>query len=372
MTDPTVTQLAPPPDRIDLGIGQPDPALLPASLFRDLTCPPDNLAYGAEIGDGRFLRALARWLEQHYGTAVEPEDLMVTNGSSNALDMICHRFARRGDTVLVEDPTYFLARRQLADHGLEAVAVPMDSGGVDPQQLEALIRHHQPAFFYTVPTFHNPTGVTQNVERRGQVTALARRYDCPVVADEVYQLLHYDRPPPPPLATFDREAPVLSIGSFSKILAPGLRLGWIQASPGLLAKLTSSALLASGGGLNPFAAGLVRPLLENGAADRHLATLRGTYARRRDRLADALRRHLGERARFTRPEGGYFIWCELPAGTDADALLGEARLQGAGYVPGARFSGSPAAAGALRLCFAYYDETALAEAARRLAASLDQ
>ena len=149
------------PGIIDLGLGQPDPALLPQALFNAPRVGGDALAYGKEAGDDGFRYALAEWLSRDYGLEVAADTLMVTNGSSNALDMICTHFARHGDTVLVEDPTYFLALRQFADHGLTPVAVPMDGEGIDLAALEALVERHNPAFLYTVPTFHNPTGITQ-------------------------------------------------------------------------------------------------------------------------------------------------------------------------------------------------------------------
>jgi DNA-binding transcriptional MocR family regulator len=251
-----------------------------------------SLAYGAEMGDGRFRESLADWLSRQYTEPVKPESLMVTNGSSNALDMICARFTRPGDVVLVEDPTYFIARRQFADHGLAIIAAPMDNDGVDIHTLERLVKVHTPAFFYTVPTFHNPTGRTLTAERRAMLTTMAKRLNCVIVADEVYHLLHYGSRPPAPLACLDTEAPVLSIGTFSKILAPGLRLGWIQTNEAMLNRIKQSALLAGGGGLAPFTSALVRPVIDSGRLDEHLGYLKTLYGRRLEVLADGLVRYL--------------------------------------------------------------------------------
>lgn len=359
-------QLTPSADRIDLGIGQPDPALLPADLFKQANIDASALAYGTEAGDERFRYALANWLNQRQSQPASPDTLMVTTGSSNALDMICTRFSHPGDTVLVEDPTYFIARKQLADHGLNAVAVPMDADGVDILELAALIEQHKPAFFYTVPTFHNPTGITQSAERRAQLVALARDTACLVVADEVYQYLYYAGPPPDPLASLNERAPVLSIGSFSKLLAPGLRLGWIQGQPELLTRLTGSALLASGGGLAPVTSSLVRPLLEDGRFDQHLAQLTTVYRQRLATLVQGLEEHLGERLAWTAPVGGFFIWTHWRNGVDTEALLPRAHKAGVGYQPGGKFSDSPDQTSAMRLCFAFYDEAQLTEACLRL------
>jgi DNA-binding transcriptional MocR family regulator len=178
MTQLAITQITPPDGRIRLSIGQPDPGLLPEQLFQQMSADALSLAYGAEMGDGRFRESLADWLSRQYTEPVKPESLMVTNGSSNALDMICARFTRPGDVVLVEDPTYFIARRQFADHGLAIIAAPMDNDGVDIHTLERLVKVHTPAFFYTVPTFHNPTGRTLTAERRAMLTTLRNENDA--------------------------------------------------------------------------------------------------------------------------------------------------------------------------------------------------
>ena len=365
-----ITQLTPPADRIELGIGQPDPALLPGNLFQQCNVDPLNLAYGAEAGDGRFREALAAWLSHHYSTAVPAQSLMVTNGSSNALDMLCTLLSQHNKTVLVEDPTYFIARRRLADHGFTITAVPMDKEGVNLEALERTIQKHRPAFFYSIPTFHNPTGITQTPERRRALVELSKRYDCPVVADEVYQLLHFGPAPPPPLASYDTHAPIYSIGSFSKILAPGLRLGWIQAAAEPLQRLLDSALLASGGGLAPVTSALVRPLLENGQLDTVLGNLRHTYQARHNTLVSELQEQLGDRLEFTQPNGGFFIWAGISDVKDTATFLTTAHKKGVGYLPGNLFSDSPEQAAYLRLCFAFYDEKDLQEAAKRLREAL--
>ncbi|PTY35956.1 hypothetical protein BGP77_01110 [Saccharospirillum sp. MSK14-1] len=362
-----ITQLIAPTDRLDLGIGQPDPAFLSAVLFEPLQADALSLAYGAPAGDGRFRTALGGWLTEHYPVSVAPEHLLITNGSTNALDRICASFARPGDTVLVDDPTYFIARTLLADHELTLIPIPRDAEGPDPLALSALIDQHKPAFCYCIPTFQNPCGYTLSSARRQQLVDVARQSNCLLVADEVYQLLHFDTPPPPPLASFDEQAPVISIGSFSKILAPGLRLGWIQTNPELLDKLTQSAVFNSGGGLNPFTSALVQPLLEDGRLNTHLMQLRQQLKDRCQALVAALHEHLGDAISFTAPQGGYFIWVTLNSPIDSETLLPDAIAAGAGFLPGARFSAQADNRSALRLCFAFYDEERLVEAVRRLA-----
>lgn len=364
------TQLTKPEGIIDLSIGQPDATLLPRSVFDASNIDSLSLAYGAPAGDGRFLEALGAWLSTLCGTPIKAESLLVTNGSSNAIDMICTRFAKAGDTVLVEEPTYFIALKQFADHGLNIVPVQMDEQGLEPEALTRAIEQHRPAFVYSIPSFHNPTGIDQPLPRRQLLVAIARQHQCLLVADEVYPLLDYDKEPRAPLASLDAEAPVLSIGTFSKILAPGLRLGWLQGQPNLLNPLVSSGLITSGGGLGPVTSALVRPLLTQGHLSQHLAELRHSLQRRRDSLVEALKRHCGNHLQFKLPHGGYFLWAHTHPDIDTRKLLPKARAAGVGYLPGEACYTHAKVNNALRLSFAFYDERELALAGERLGSVL--
>lgn len=369
---PVATQRRKSDTCIDLAIGQPDPDLLPVDFFQGLSASHEVLAYGAERGLPALLEALAAWLTQQLGVVVDEATLMATNGSSNALDMMCTQFARPGDVVLVEDPTYFIARRLFQEHGLRVISVPMDNHGVCPAALARQIAEHKPAFFYTVASFHNPSGITTSLSRRQAVIDLARQTNCLVVSDDIYQLLYFDQPPPLPLPCLDTHAPVVSIGSFSKILAPGLRLGWIQANARVLKRLTTSALLDSGGGLNPFTAAMVVPLLKDGRLSAHLEMLRQCYRARSQTLLQTLHESSQVPKVVSEPRGGFFQWLACPGIVLTDKLVGDARALGVGFLPGSRCSDSSEAASAMRLCFAFYDESALRTAAQRLGQWLDR
>ncbi len=374
MNIPYAPQNQIPSGMIDLAIGQPSPWLLPLEVIASACADfgrwgkTDLLAYGFEQGDKGFRSALAAWLNPIYGRPVDPGELLVTNGASLALDLVCTLFARSGDTIFVEEPTYFLARKIFADHQLKPVALPMDADGLITDALEEELRRSRPAFLYTIPTFHNPTSVTLSAARREKLAEVSRRYDLLVVADEVYHPLAYNAPPPPPMAGHCLSADIISLGSFSKILAPGLRLGWLQTSPERIARIVGCGLLDSGGGLNPFTSGVVRSAIELGLLTAHLSRLRETYSERMAAMCAALRTHLSGRIEFIEPEGGVFIWVRLPEGTDAQELLARAKARHVEFVPGRRFSNREGLADFIRLSFAFYDTPELITGVERLAA----
>lgn len=367
------TQLDIPPGMIHLGIGQPDPSLLPLALMRTAAehrLSHDDasfLAYGAESGDGYFRLALARFLTEHYHKPVDADDLFVTAGASQGLDLICTLFTKPGDTIFVEEPSYFLALNIFRDHGLNIIGLPMDEDGLMVEALEENLTQHHPAFLYTIPTFHNPSSITLSAARRERLVQLSQAHNLLIVADEVYHLLAYDTAPPQPLANYTDVGMIFSIGSFSKILAPGLRLGWIQANQALRHRLVKSGLLESGGGLNPFTSKLVQSALELGLQRDHLIHLKTVYGQRMVFLSAALRRHLGSSASFSEPSGGFFIWLRLPEQIDAELFLSEARQHNVGFQPGVRFSSRQSLKNYVRLCFSFYDTPELETAAGRLA-----
>ncbi len=363
-----------PPGRVDLAIGQPSPGLLPVAAMARAAAHCTShpacvlLAYGPEQGDGHFRAALSQFLGKIYAMPVDPAHLLVTNGASQAIDLICTLFSRAGDTIFVEEPTYFLARKIFADHRLNPVALPMDANGLIIDALEEALTHTRPAFLYTIPTYHNPTSVSLSAARREQLVELSRRHDLLVVADEVYHPLSYTSAPPPPLAAACTSAKVISLGSFSKILAPGLRLGWLQAAPGRVERIAQCGLLDSGGGLNPFTSGVVRSAMELGLVDETLDLLKETYSRRLQAMCAALRSRLPAAVQFTEPAGGFFIWLTLTEGVDATALLAEAIAHNVEFMPGPKFSSRQGLKNCLRLSFAYYDTPELLTGVERLSA----
>ena len=369
------------PGIVEYGWGHPDLDLLPAA---DLVHAAEialrrrgrrALAYGAEQGPGRLIEALQGWLARQEGASPPVQQLFITGGASQALDLMCTLFTRPGDILLVESPVYHLALRVFRDHGLELAPVAADENGlridVLAEEIESLrLRGRSPRFLYTVPTFNNPTGMTMPPERRHALVELARQSELLVLEDDVYHALWFDGPPPPSLYTLAPAGLIVRLGSFSKVLAPGLRLGWLSASPDIVQRCVRSGLLDSGGGVSHFAAHVVAEFVELGLLDEQVERLRRAYGRRRDCLMDALDRFLPPTCSWRVPGGGFFVWLCLPDGCDSGGLLPRAEAAGVSYVPGSRFCAGGGGERRARLAFSLVSLQDLQEGARRLASVL--
>jgi DNA-binding transcriptional MocR family regulator len=367
-----------PADRIDLSIGQPGTSLLPLAALAQAAqdCLTRNnpyiLAYGAEQGNGYFRDALAGFLSEQYNFKVDADHLFTTAGISQGLDLICSLLTRPGDIVLVENPTYSLALGIFADHGLNVVGLPMDENGLIIEAIEEKLARQKPVFLYTIPTFQNPAGCSLSSTRRKKLVQLSQKYNFLILADEVYQLLAYASVPPSPMAKFTDAATVISLGSFSKILAPGLRLGWIQTHPDLMNRLTSCGLIYSGGGLNPFTSAIVQSAIELGLQEKQLSHLKEVYLQRKKALNTTLRINLPDSVSFVEPNGGFFTWLQLPQHVDTEKLLPEAHKHDVSFAPGSFFSPQRDLKNYLRLSFAYYAESELKEGAERFATVINR
>ena len=363
---------APERGTINFSVGQPSADLLPLKLLGSAgerffgDAAPFDLNYGQRQGDARFRAALAAFLGTASSVPVDPDSLMLTGGISQALDFVCGRFARAGDVVFVEEPSYPYAFQIFRDHGLEIVGVPVDGAGMDIGRLEHMLAERRPKLVYTIPSFHNPTGQVMDRARRDRLVALSHEHGFIIVADEVYQHLYHGDPPPASFGTLGASGHVLSLGTFSKILAPGLRLGWIHAAPDLMKTMLSSGALVSGGNFNHFTSHVVRKLMESGELAAYVATLRASYAERAQAMDVALRKHLAGVARWQKPGGGYFLWLELPEGADCAGLEAAARAAGTGFLPGSACSTTGGLRHCLRLSFAHYTVPDIHEGIARL------
>lgn len=360
---------------LDLGRGYPTPALLPVREIREAMARLDDergrrmLAYGQSGGPEELRVELARFLSARYGHPVTAEELMLGSGISLSLSMACQVFAPAGATVVCEDPTYFHARNIFRTAGVRVHPVPVDAAGmrVDLLQAELERGHIRPALVYCIPAFHNPTAVNLAPERAERLLALAEAHDFLIVADEPYTLLCFDEQPPACMMSYDRGAGrVLSLGSFTKLLAPGLRAGWIHARPDLLERFSRHGALMSGGGLGPMAFAAVHETIESGFLAANIDHLRAVYGERARVMSERLRAHFGPRA-FHEPRGGYFVWLELPPGCQSEHLLDAARARGMSFLPGPRCAVTHDASRFLRLCFAYLTAPEIERGVERLA-----
>ena len=370
------TQISTPEGFIDLGRGDPQLALLPLQLLHQAAgvqlAQSDNsfLQYGPEQGDGHLRAALAGFLAGNNTTGADPERLFITSGISSALDLLCTILTRTGDTVFVEEPSYFLALSIFADHGLRLISIPTDESGLVIEALEEALKIHHPKFLYVIPAFQNPSGHTLPQERRLRLLSLAREHEFTLLADEVYQHLYYAAEPPRSFGSYREAESVVSLGSFSKILAPGLRLGWLEASPALIRRLVECGLLTSGGGMNPFTSAIVRSVVESGALQDNIGRLRRVYSARVQAMEASLRRHLPG-AEFVTPRGGYFFWVRFP-GRDVVRLREAVRAHQVDYRPGALFSCQNGLKDYVRLSISFYDPDEIDLGVQRLRDALDR
>ncbi len=345
-----------------------DPAL--AEAAGRVLADPAAAQYGTTEG----WPPLRDWVAARLGPdpAASPEDVRVTHGSQQALDLVVRCLVDPGDPVVVEHPTYLGAVQALAAADAAVHAVPVDADGLDTERLAALLAAGlRPRLCYLAPTFQNPSGTVLSADRRAHLGALADRYGFVVVDDDPYRELGFT-PPPDRLRRWVPPHWSVTLGTFSKLLAPGLRVGWIHGPAWLIDPLTrlkqAADLHTSTAGQRLVADLVARP---GWLADR-ATRLRDLYRHRAGVLAAALRREAGDRLAFAEPRGGMFLWARLRgADADAAALLPAAVAEGVAYVPGAAFACADPPRAHLRLCFATLDDAGLAEAAARLGRVLD-
>ena len=361
--------------------GHPDPDLLPVEKIITATERALRargrlaLQYGPEQGYGPLLDVLVGKVERDEGLRITRANIMLCAGAAQGLDTAARLFTRPGDVVLVEAPSYHEAIATLRDHPVELRQVPMDDQGLLvealAERLEALRRAgRRVAFLYTIPTFQNPAGITLTAERREALVALAAERGLLLVEDDVYRDLCYEGQVPPSLFELAGGQGVIRLGSFSKILAPGLRLGWIIAAPEVIQQIVGCGLKGNEGGANPFVAHVVAAFCREGWLEPHIARLVARYRTRRDALLAALEREMPDGVRWTRPAGGFFIWLTLPHPLETEAVLAAAAERGVLFTSGVRFFAEASEGGGrrnLRLPFSFLSEAQTAKGVRILA-----
>jgi 2-aminoadipate transaminase len=355
------------PGVLSLAGGLPSPDTFPVDAVRAAServlrdAPREALQYAASEGYGPLREWVAAHLKTAQGMHVQPSQVLITTGSQQALDLAGKVLIDAGAPVAVEAPTYLGALQAFSPFEPRFVGVEGDDEGPDPQAIRGLAQQAAGCrFMYVLPNFQNPTGRVMPELRRQQVIAAAQAARVPLLEDNPYGDLWYDAPPAPSLASRWPEG-CLYMGSFSKVLAPGLRLGYVVAPPALFPKLLQAKQAAD---LHTpgFNQRLVYEVIRDGFLDRHVPTIRAQYRQQRDAMQVALQMHMPAGTEWTAPSGGMFFWLRLPPGCDALALFQRAVDAGVAYVPGAPFYAQAADARTVRLSFVTLSSADIADA----------
>ena len=355
---------------ISLAAGTPASDLLPAELVRAivddglLNARQSALGYCPVEGLQSLRREIAMYMRRR-GVAVDIRNILILSGSSQGIGLVSRFLLNAGDEVVVEVPTYLGAIQTFRALGARVIGVPTDSEGIRVDLLESILSRRHPRFIYTQPTFQNPTGVVMSPERRRRLLLLARRYQIPIVEDDPYGELYFEGKAPQPLKALDTHDHVLYLSTFSKILAPGLRVAWLVAPETLIERLSLHKQVFD---LNTNALGqwLVSELLQKDLMEGHLQTLRTRYHSKRDTMLQAIQAHWPPHTRVNHPAGGFHLWCRLPGDMRARTLLREADQERVAFVIGEPFHVDGGGHQYIRLSFASPDEERIEEGIRRM------
>jgi DNA-binding transcriptional MocR family regulator len=362
------------PGMISLAGGTPDPSLFPIRALGRLWSrvmaleDPRFLQYGSPQGDYH----LRTWIAGHCGSigiSTRPEDILITSGSQQAIDLVARTFVGPGDYVLVESPTFITALDIFEARGAKLIGVPMDAEGVRVDIAASLVERYQPRLMYTMPTAHNPTGITMSEERRRQLAALARRHNLLILEDDTCSEFAYDGDAPAAIKSFDTRGHVAFVLSYSKTVIPGLRVGCVVGQGALLTRLVESKSLA-----DRFTSPLIQRTLwrylSASQYPRDLASARDTYRRRRDAILRALQASMPPEVTWSHPGAGFNIWIRLPDGTGATDAFEEGLKEGVACAPGDLFLPHVPPPDGLRISFADTSEDVATEGIQRLARAI--
>ncbi|MCB1987887.1 MAG: PLP-dependent aminotransferase family protein [Burkholderiaceae bacterium] len=372
------------PGIISFAGGFPDSALFDVEGIRAASNaaldqePGAALQYGATEGYQPLREQLSQFMASKGARDVVADNLIVTTGSQQALDLLGKTLISPGDKVIVEGPTFLATIQCFRLYGAELISAPIDGHGVKTDELEKLIAEHKPRFVYLIPTFGNPSGATLSLERRKAVLEMAVRHQTLVVEDDPYGDLYFGDAPPPSLLALSAQVPgsrelLVHCGSLSKVLSPGLRVGWMIAPPELLAKATMCKQF-SDAHTSTFAQATAAHYLQAGRMPATLAKVRAVYAERAQAMGEALRKDLGDAIAFVQPQGGLFVWARLTGAggkvQDGNVFAKRAIEQGVAFVPGTPFYCAQPDHATLRLSFATVGVDKIREGVGRLAQAL--
>ncbi|MDN6887483.1 PLP-dependent aminotransferase family protein [Variovorax sp. CAN2819] len=371
------------PGIISFAGGFPDSAMFDVEGLKEasqkaLTEEPGGaLQYGATEGYEPLRTQLSSFMKTK-GVDVDPSGLIVTTGSQQALDLLGKTMISPGDKVIVEGPTFLATIQCFRLYGAQLISAPIDANGVKTDELEKLIAEHKPKFVYLIPTFGNPSGAMLSLERRKKVLELAVKYQTLIVEDDPYGDLYFGEAPPPSIMSLSKDVPgsrelLAHCGSLSKVLSPGLRIGWMIAPAELLAKATMCKQF-SDAHTSTFSQATAAQYLKSGRMPATLAHVREVYGQRAQAMGNALKRELGDAVSFTQPSGGLFFWARLTGANgklaDANELAKRAIEKLVAFVPGAPFFAEKPDVATLRLSFATADVAKIEEGVKRLGQAL--
>ena len=354
--------------------GLPDiPSLPGEQLLRATKAVIDReqkeaLEYGGTFGPLPLRDAIAERSSKIEGIPLTRDNVVIASGSAHAIGMVCETLLDPGDVVMVESPNFPGSMRTIRSFGATQVAIPMDEQGmrcdVLEQELQKLADQGQRAkFIYCIPTHQNPAGCTLQIDRREKLVELARRFNTFVLEDDAYGELWFEQQPPPSIFALSNGDHGIKVSSFSKIIATGLRMGWIMGPPALVSRV---AALRYDMGTSPYLGRIIAEMIRNGDLDRHIVNLRRTYLRKLERVEDALRRYTTDYATYTRPLGGFFLWLALRPGLNSRDVQMAANDRGVIVGQGPQFFADGVATNHIRLAFSYVPMEEIEEGIQRL------
>ena len=367
------------PDIISFSGGYPAPEVFPVKEFKD-ACNvvlenqgPTALQYGASEGYTPLREMIVKYSAQ-FDIQISTDNVLITSGSQQALDLLGEIFINPGDRILVEEPTYLGALQAWNAYGAEYITVPSDENGMITEALESALRYG-PKFIYVLPNFQNPTGTTLTLERRKQLVEIADRYGVPIVEDDPYGQLRFEGEHLPAVEVVDNlmhgnhqehySGNVIYLSTFSKILAPGIRLAWVIAPPEVTQKLVQAK---QGADLHTstFNQMVAYEVARNGFLNQHIQTIQAVYKERRNVMIECLSEHMPQGVTWTKPQGGLFLWVTLPKGSNTTELMKDAIKEKVAFVPGESFYPNGGGENTMRLNFSFSPPDKINEGIARL------
>ena len=365
-----VRMLDPPKDTLSLDYALPAPELFPLDDFRrsvDRILRREGRGL-LQLGASEGYLPLQQYLVTHMaraGVEVEPGEMLITDGCQQSLDLIRRILVRPGEEVVIENPTYPGAISIFCGHGSKYSSVPTGERGLDLDILEDVLEQRRPKLIYTVPSFHNPTGVTMDLESRRRLIELAARYRVPIIEDDIYRELRYEGAALPPIKALDQYGLVIYLNSFSKIGFPGLRVGWIVA-PSIVIDFLKVVKQQTDLHTGLLAQAAISEFSREGLLIKHINRCRKAYSERRDCLLASLEKYFPEEASWNRPEGGMAIWVRLPESLNATTIQLQVAARKVAFCPGERFYSCSPQVNTLRLSFTMCQPSMIEEAVKRL------